>query len=146
MSEATAQRQTVRLVSVYTTPNAYAVLYELLKERTKQQSISFVSLPTMAEHINFVVKKPYEAWYLIEGGPRLHPYHVGAIYLTKLREVGVFIFRCHNGKGFGTAAFAALREQHPGRILANVNPMNEPSLDFFRKHGGKVIQHTFLLA
>ena len=131
--------------NVYATANSYQVLYELLKERTKEQSISHYHMPTMAEHIAFVRTIPYDAWYLIESTPPAKKAWVGAIYLTPKREIGIFIFREHQGNGYATAALAALRRMHPGRILANINPANEPSLAFFRKHGGREIQITLEL-
>lgn len=131
--------------NVYATKNSYQVLYELLKERTKEQSISHYYMPTMAEHIAFVRTKPYDAWYLIESTPPAQKCWVGSIYLTHAREVGVFIFREHMGNGYATAALAQLRRMHPGRILANMNPANGPSLAFFRKHGGRAIQITLEL-
>ncbi len=133
---------TVRLVSIYAVPNSYQTLYDLLKERTKVMSIGHQQMPTMQEHIKFVVGHPYEAWYLIQA-TCLSP--VGAIYLTKQREVGVFIFREHHHNGYASAALALLRSAHPGRMLANLNPANEPSIAFFRKHGGKLIQTTYEL-
>lgn len=133
---------TARLANVYTTRNSYAVLYDLLKERTKAQSISHQVMPTLHEHIDFVRSMPYEAWYLICQYPGSAP--VGSIYLTRLREVGIFIFRAHQHNGYATAALDLLRAQHPGRMLANVSPANAPSLAFFRNHG-KVIQITYEL-
>ena len=131
--------------NVYATANSYQVLYELLRERTKEQSISHYSMPSMAEHIAFVRAKPYEAWYLIESTPPAPKTWVGAVYLTPAREIGVFIFRKHQGNGYATAALEQLRRMHPGRILANVNPANEPSIAFFGKHGARPIQITFEL-
>ena len=135
--------QRVRLVSIYATPNSYQTLYDLLMERTKVQSISHKQMPTMQEHIKFVVGHPYEAWYLIHTAGQAHP--VGAAYLTKQREIGIFIFRHHQGQGYGAAALKALRIAHPGPMLANIAPANEPSLAFFKKHGAVLIQHTFQL-
>lgn len=135
-------RQKIHFADIYLTPNSYHTLYELLKERTKEQSISHVSLPTMAEHIAFIRSRPYEAWYLIHA---LEAHTVGAIYLTRAREVGIFIFRHHMGQGYGCSALEHLRERHPGRILANVNPANKPSLEFFKKHGGVLIQQTYAI-
>jgi RimJ/RimL family protein N-acetyltransferase len=131
--------------NVYATANSYQVLYDLLKERTKEQSISHYSMPTMAEHIAFVRTNPYIGWYLIESAPPAPKAWVGAIYLTPKREIGIFIFREHQGNGYATAALATLRRMHPGRILANINPHNGPSLEFFRKHGGREIQITLEL-
>ena len=142
------------LVPVAKEKRAVQVLYDLLKERTPEQSISHARMPTMEEHAAFVRSSPYAAWYLIEVLPisyeaavfgRQKPTCVGATYLTKQREVGIFIFRAHQGKGYAREAIALLREKHPGRLLANVNPDNEASNLLFKRMGGKVIQVTYAL-
>ncbi len=143
----------MKLVSVYRERSAIMVLYELLKQRTPEQSISHRKMPTMDEHAAFVRSQPYLAWYLIEDngavlsvteGYEAHVY-VGSVYLTKQREIGIFIFKAHHGKGYAKQAIAMLREKWPGRILANVNPANEPSKRLFERMGGRVIQQTYEL-
>ena len=133
----------VTLADVYVTMDSYKVLYDLLNERTKEQSISHKRTPTMQEHIAFVRTIPYAAWYLIVAAGQPRP--VGAIYLTRQREIGIFIFKAHHGNGYAAAALEQLRALFPGPMLANINPHNEPSLAFFRKHGGHEIQRTFEL-
>lgn len=133
----------ITLANVHATVNSYQVLFELLKERTKEQSISHYHMPTMAEHVAFIRKAPYICWYLIQAEPPKKREWVGAIYLTRRREVGIFIFREHQGNGYATAAIQMLRAMHPGRILANINPANEPSLAFFKQLGVREIQRTF---
>jgi RimJ/RimL family protein N-acetyltransferase len=119
---------------------AYGMLYKLLGERTPDQSISHHRMPTMPEHINFVDSAPYENWYLIDDD---HGFTVGTVYLTKGREIGIFLFRSQRGKGYGQEAIELLQEKHPGRLLANVNPANKASRKLWESLGGKVIQMTF---
>lgn len=136
----------VELFSVYAMRDeASRVLYELLKEREPYQSISHRALPAFVEHDNFVRSKPYDVWYLIaQDGQKPFPTtFVGATYLTKAREVGLFIFNEHQGKGYGTAALDSLMKRHPGRFYANISPQNERSSRFFQKHGFNLIQHTY---
>lgn len=123
---------------------AYGILYDLLAERTPEQSISHKKMPTHSEHIAFVDSKPYKAWYLVveesEG-------YVGAVYLSRQNEIGVGIFKHHQGKGYGEAAVRELMRRCPlpegERYLANVNPDNEVSQAMFEKLGAKVIQYTY---
>lgn len=133
----------IRLVDVYTQPDALEILYELLKERPAEAAISHHAMPTFEQHRQFVTRRPYEAWYLLLGeGDAV----LGSIYLTKAREVGIFIFQAHQRRGYAQKAIAMLREKHPGRLLANVAPLNLPSIAFFEdKLGGRVVQITYEL-
>lgn len=130
----------ISLINVYDEPEAEKVLFDLLLERTPEQSISHRKMPTYEEHQAFVRSKPYQVWYLI-----LDTTFVGATYLTRQREIGLFIFKEHHGKGFGGAVLAEMRRRH-GEILANISPYNTASQEFFSKHGGKLIQLTYRLS
>ncbi|MEK6684394.1 MAG: GNAT family N-acetyltransferase [Nitrospirota bacterium] len=116
------------------------VLYELLKERNETVNISHKSLPSWDEHARFVGSKPYAAWYLL----LTENDRIGAIYLTKTNEIGVFIFKQHHGSGFGSLAVRELMGIHPRkRYLANINPLNERSARMFRKLGFGHIQDVY---
>lgn len=122
-------------------------LYQLLSERTREQSISHVKMPTWAEHIAFIDSRPYLAWYLIlvyesDIAPDV-PTAVGTVYLSKQREIGIFLhkFDCQ-GKGYGKRAVQALMELHPGKFFANINEKNEASIKFFRNLGFRSLQIT----
>lgn len=123
----------------YVTPEDVGLLYQLLRERPPVANISHKQMPTMREHTTFVNRRPYLAWYVVEadGTP------VGSTYVTDRREVGIAILEEHWRKGYGRQALQALRELHPGKLLANVAPGNEASHALFRDIGGKVIQHTY---
>lgn len=140
----------MRLIDVYAHPDALELLYELLQERPAEANISHRSLPTFEQHRQFVTRRPYEAWYLIEVGDPLAAIAgsvaiAGAVYLTKAREVGIFIFQAHLRNGYAAAGISLLREKHPGKLLANVAPGNQASHALFLKLGGRVIQHTYEL-
>ena len=122
----------MNLIDVYTVSNAVRLLYELLSEREPGQSISHKRMPTMAEHLSFVMSKPYREWFLIE----VDGAYVGAVYLSKQNEVGIGIFRKHRGNGYGKQAVAMLMDRHKGeRLIANINPTNIPSLNLFKSLG-----------
>lgn len=135
------------LVDVYSAPEAARVLFELLQEREPQVSISHKQMPLFDEHCAFVASRPYTAWYLIgEGGAaeRAPPATVGAIYLSKANEVGLFVFKAHQGKGHGRRALELLAGLHPdARLIANIAPSNGASQRFFERAGFRHIQNTY---
>jgi RimJ/RimL family protein N-acetyltransferase len=135
----------VELRSIYLVPEAEKILYEILRERSSEKdqnvNISHKLLPTWAEHVAYVAKRPYRYWYLVynQGSP------VGTCYLTKLNEIGVFIFNQARGRGFGFKSVAALVQNHTplpetkgkrsGSFIANINPKNSRSIKLFEKLG-----------
>jgi RimJ/RimL family protein N-acetyltransferase len=131
----------MNLVSVYDEPGAVRILYDLLKERTPEQSISHKAMPSFERHAAFVASKPYLGWYLLKAGEE----YVGSVYLSKRREVGIFLFESAAGNGYGRQAIALLRELWPGRLLANVNPANVASVGFFKSLGANLLQHVYEL-
>jgi RimJ/RimL family protein N-acetyltransferase len=97
-------------------------------------------MPSWEQHIRFIQSNPYEAWWLIEEAAGI----VGAIYLTRLGEIGVSIFEKYRGKGFGKAAVLDVMYRYPKRrLLANVNPQNDVSAKMWESLGGKCIQKTY---
>lgn len=129
----------MKLIDVYSTDSAVNMLFDLLKERRPEESISHRAMPTWERHRAFVMSAPYLAWYIVEvrDGP------VGACYLSLQGEIGVSIFKDSRGQGYGSAAVVELMRLHPGRFLANINPANEASIALFRKLGfGGPIQIT----
>ncbi len=117
-------------------------LYDLLKERDSRANISHKKMPSFEQHVKFVMSKPYSKWYMIEEFKN----NVGSIYLTKNNEIGIFIKKDLHGKGIASKAIKLLIEKHPrSRYLANVNPKNKKSIQFFKNNGFNLIQHTFEL-
>ena len=127
----------MRLIDVYST-DYKDILYKILEQRQPQESISHKEMPSWDEHCAFVDSRPYQIWYII-----LTSVDVGTIYLTDQREIGVFISPGFRGQGLARQAIELLRERHPGRILANVNPANYASRKLWESMGGKLIQVTF---
>ncbi|HDY86915.1 MAG TPA: N-acetyltransferase [bacterium] len=131
----------VELVSVYEEAIACRFLYEVLKKRTPEQSISHKKMPSLKEHAAFFHSHPYLAWYLIKEGED----YVGSTYLTKNHEIGIFILNEFHGNGYGDSAVKAIMQLWDGPFYANINPDNVSSIDFFKKLGAKHIQNTYLL-
>lgn len=130
--------------------DAATPLYELLKERTKEQSISHQTMPTFEEHVEFMLKPGYRVWNLILDGETV----VGSVYLTARNEIGIAIFKAHQRKGYATFAFNNTRKvwghmlngkglRVAPQFIANINPQNEASIKFFESLGFVHIQNTY---
>lgn len=129
----------MKLVDVYQRPDRALILHRLLEEREPEANISHKAMPSWDEHVRFVESKPYQAWYFIEHEDEV----TGACYLSKQDEIGVFVFKEHQGKNYGPWAIDALMLKHgKRRYLANVSPKNIRSLEVFRNLGFKPIQVT----
>lgn len=128
----------MKLIDVYGLPSAPLILWELLRERKPNESISHQKMPTWDEHQTFVASKPYPHWYIIMVGEP-----VGSVYLTDRNEVGVSIYKAHRGHRYATQAIQQLLDMHPGKALANINPLNLASIALFEKLGFKHIQNTY---
>jgi len=117
-------------------------LYNLLKERDPRVNISHKKMPSIKQHEKFILSKPYSKWYIIQNFEE----DLGSIYLTKDNEIGIFLIKKMHSKGIGFNALQLLMEKNPrSRYLANVNPQNKKSIQFFKNNGFKLIQHTYEL-
>lgn len=131
----------MKLIDAHSDPSYITFLYRLLDERTPEQSISHKAMPSLSEHVNFVCSKPYEHWFIIV----VNEIPVGSIYLTKQREIGVFILKASHGLGYGRDAVRILMKMYPGTFLWNTNPKNFASIHTVESLGGKLIQYTYEL-
>ena len=117
-------------------------LYNQLKERDPKINISHKRMPSYSEHTRFVLSKPNSKWYIIYYKNR----KVGNVYLSKMNEIGIFILKTIKVKGLGSLVLEQVLKKNPKtRYLANVNPNNIKSAEFFKKNGFKLIQHTYEL-
>ncbi len=137
-------KSSVRLVDVYRVKEAAKILYRLLAARPGRVNISHRKLPSFKKHQAFIKSKPYKVWYLIRSAG---PGFVGAIYVTKQDEIGVHIFKECRGKGCGRQAVNLLMKRHRRvkRFLANINPKNSRSIQFFKDLKFRHIQNTYEL-
>jgi RimJ/RimL family protein N-acetyltransferase len=130
----------MRLVDVYSDIElSQRLLFELLREREPHQNISHKTVPSWEMHCYFVASRPYGAWYLIQHDG----YMRGAVYLSKQREIGVGVLKTQRGQGLGRQAVQELMRLHPGRFLANINPMNHASVAMFKSLGFNLLQETY---
>ena len=120
----------------------YEFLYKLLSERKQITFISHKKMPTYEEHVKFIESEPYSKWYIIQ----IDDKKIGSIYLTKENEIGIFLKEDIQRRGIGSNALNELININPGlRYLANINPKNDKSIEFFKKSGFKLIQYTYEL-
>lgn len=136
----------MRLVNVYRCKEAKKFLYEIMRERSREEdkfvNISHRKLPTWGKHCRFVDTKPYAGWYLIQ----VEGEFVGTIYLSKNDEIGIVLLRRFRGQGHGSGAITELMRRHKRRrLLANINPMNERSIRLFQGRGFTHLQNTYEL-
>ena len=75
-------------------------LFDLLKQREGTVNISHKSLPDWKKHLQYVKKHDYQSWDIIW----VENTRVGNIYLTKNDEIGIFIDKKSQSKGYGTEA------------------------------------------
>lgn len=130
----------VSLMNVYDHMGCHVYLYKLLAERDETVNINHNSLPTWEQHVTFVNSRPYAVWKFIETEDET----VGACYLTKLDELGIFIFKRHQGNGYGKEALKLLMaECGPRKYVAHINPRNERSKALFAALGFTHVQETY---
>ncbi len=145
-------RNAPKLMYVGHVPQAAEFLYKLLAERPPEANISHREMPSWEDHVSFIKRYPYRAWYII----RHQDVPVGAIYMTRKYELGVAIAKEFQGKGYATFAVREMvrkwskeimeREAMPRkRVYANVAPTNEAGRAFFKELGFVHIQDTYAL-
>jgi len=113
----------------------YKFLYELLQQRDKKCCISHKGIPSVLEHIKFWESAPYKEAYIIdcENKP------IGAVYISKLKEVGIHLIKGHNG-GIKKAILTGMMDKIK---YANVSPNDRASQKLFKSLGFKLIQYTY---
>lgn len=147
----------VKLASVYKGDGGIArgaieFLYELIAERMTEPEVNIsATMPSIEQHRQFVHRRPYRAWYLIENedGER-----VGYVSATDRNEIGIVLMKAHRGKGYGPMAVKLLKEEieplpampsvRCGYWLANINPTNEKSRAMFEGLGFRLLQVTYV--
>ena len=115
-------------------------LYELLKQREGKVNISHSSLITWEEHLDYIKNHSYKSWDVIW----VENNRVGNIYLTQRDEIGIFLDKKFQSKGYGSIAITEfMKKNGKKRYLANISPTNYKSIQFFGKHGFIHIQNTY---
>lgn len=132
----------INIVLKPVTKSDHIFLYQLLEQRNFHENISHKKMPTFFQHVKFVTSKPYSKWYII----KYNDQKVGSIYLTKINEIGIHIVKEIRRKNVATSALKILMKKNLRiRFLANINPKNKKSIEFFIKQNFKLIQYTYEL-
>jgi len=115
-------------------------LFDLLKQREEIVNISHKSLPTWEEHVEFIKNNTYQSWDIIW----VDDVRIGNIYLSDRDEIGIFLDKKSQSNGYGSIAINEfMKKNGKKRYLANINPTNYKSIQFFGKHGFIHIQNTY---
>ena len=115
-------------------------LFDLLKQREGIVNISHKSLPTWEEHVEYIKNNTYQSWEIIW----VDNARIGDIYLTDRDEIGIFLDKKSQSNGYGSIAINEfMKKNGKKRYLANINPTNYKSIQFFGKHGFTHIQNTY---
>ena len=115
-------------------------LFDLLKQREEIVNISHKSLPTWEEHVEYIKNNTYQSWEIIW----VDNARIGDIYLTDRDEIGIFLDKESQSNGYGSIAINEfMKKNGKKRYLANINPTNYKSIQFFGKHGFIHIQNTY---
>lgn len=131
----------MKLIPISERPDHVQILWDLLLEREPHVNISHKGMPSWAEHKIFIEGKPYYDWRLI----CVVGVIVGSIYLTDNMEIGIHIFKAHQGMGYGPRAIRAMMEESgTGQYFANIAPSNEASQSMFKALGFSKIQETYI--
>ncbi len=117
-------------------------LYKLLSKRYPIVNISHKTMPTHKKHIDFVKSKPYAKWYIILNNNK----KIGSVYLTDINEIGMSLEKEFDKDQIRETALKLLMIENPRkRYLVNISPKNTKSINFFKKNGFDLIQHTYEL-
>ena len=115
-------------------------LFDLLKQREGIVNISHKSLPTWEEHVEYIKNNTYQSWEIIW----VDNARIGDIYLTDRDEIGIFLDKEFQSNGYGSIAINEfMKKNGKKRYLANINPTNYKSIQFFGKQGFVHIQNTY---
>lgn len=122
-------------------------LYGLLKERV--HNISHTSIPTFANHREFVLNNPYRIWYLV----RVEGCSIGSAYLTKDNWISIFLMEEYSC--VFEDVIQRLLERHkplsekkslrPPYFCMNVALTDKKTVSRIKRLGWKRIQTTFAL-
>ena len=149
-------RSMLKFLDVYKAGDAgMEFLYLLMQEREPEINISHRGLPTFEQHRQFVTRRPYRFWYILERAPegREDVTWIGTVSATPANEIGVVLRKQYRGNGFGPMAVRMLMQMHRpnpaepgvrnGNWLANIAPGNAHSQHVFQALGFREIQRTY---
>ncbi len=137
------------LKNVYESELFVETLYELLKQRGSEHSISHQTLPSFSEHMAFVKSNPYRYWYIVE----VDGAKGGSVYITENNEIGLFLlpdFVQYQTDVLGLlvathSPLPAVKSKRVAAFSVNANPSNATLISSILAAGGRHVQSTYLL-
>ena len=139
----------IKLIRVRSLKDHEGFLYQLLKKRKANYSISHSELPTLKNHKKFISKNPYRYWFIIE----LQEKFVGSAYISKNNSIAihlmeerkkiyeeVLLFFNKNIKPLKEIPSIRSRE-----FIINLSINNKFYANIIKKLGGEKIQETYSL-
>lgn len=123
-----------------------SVLFQLLKQR--EHNISNTSIPSFADHSEFVKGHPYRAWYLI----KLNELYVGSVYVMKNNCIGIsmtdstsFFPQIINAISKKYRPLKEIKSVRPPFFYINIAPNNTQIESQLLQIGATKIQSTYTL-
>ena len=139
--------KTITLIKVCPTEKHLKFLFELLKTRSRKNSISHRTLPTFKQHKAFVQARPYRYWFIIE----VSGLFSGATYITKTNSVAIHLIN-NNKKIYEEVLSFIIKNIEPLKPLpsirgkdytVNLSTKNNIYSKVIISLGGKKVQDTY---
>ena len=72
---------------------------------------------------------------------------IGHYYVTRGKEIGIFIDKKYQGCDYGKCTINHIMNEYSfdTQLYANINPLNEKSINLFEGLGFRHIQNTYIL-
>jgi hypothetical protein len=113
----------------------YKFLYDLLRQRPKNECISHKAMPTYEQHEDFCNNHPYKEWYVI----CVSKEPIGSVYISHLDEIGIHIL-----KDYREYALGSILDSFRQKIkFVNISSENKKFGKILKNKGFKLIQYTY---
>lgn len=115
-------------------------VYQLLKERQNEPNVNInFQMPTYEDHKEYLLDALYFEWYKQAFIMYIGRKKIGQVYVTKDNEIGVFVLKAYQGKGYGREAVKRIIQATESDVFtAHVNGANEKSKRLFKALGFKL--------
>jgi RimJ/RimL family protein N-acetyltransferase len=121
-------------------------LYDMLKERGDNISISHRAIPSYKEHVAFWASNPYARADIIRYGFGVNSERAGYCYISKQNEIAIHLLPKFQRLGIGPHVMGLLISLACGGskdVFANINPHNKVARKMLIGLGFKHIQETY---
>ena len=121
-------------------------LYDVLKKRGDNISISHRAIPSYKEHVEFWESNPYTRADIIRYGFGANSERAGYCYISKQNEIAIHLLPRFQRLGIGPHVMSLLISLAGGwckDVFANINPRNKVARKMLIGLGFKHIQETY---